>query len=186
MATALSSKTQCAGCGKEKATLRCRGCLKEFCHKHLGVHRQELNKQLDEIEVNHDRFRQSLTQQIEQSNNHIMMQQIDKWERDSIKKIRKTAEEARQLVLTNTNRYIHQLETKLNNLTDQLKQSRNEDDFNEINLRHLQEELKQLTNEFTKPSNISIRKDSTPLIHKIIVTVSGKYVQSLSTQNFIG
>ena len=160
---------------KEKATFRCAGCLREFCHKHLGDHRQELHKQLDEIEVDRDVFRQSLTEQMEQPNNHIMIQQIDKWERSSIKKIRQTAEETRQILLKNSGTYRQQLETKLDRLTNQLRESREEDDFNEINLRQFGEELKRLTYELTKPANISIREDATPFISKILVDMSGKY-----------
>ncbi len=54
----------------------------------------------------------------------------------------------------------------LNKLTNQLRQSRDEDDCSEINLRRFEEELKPLTNELTNPSNISIREDSTSFISK--------------------
>ncbi len=171
MATA-TGKTRCIKCSKEKATMRCGGCFEDFCYKHLGDHRQELNKQLDEIEVNRDLFRQSLTQQIEQPNNHQLIQQINQWEQKSIKIIQQTAEEARQKWIANGNEHIHQLEINLNKLTDQLRRSRDEDDFNEINLRQFQEELAKLKKELTKPSNISIREDSTSFIKKISVYVS--------------
>ena len=175
MATAVN-KTRCSICGKEKATFRCAGCLEEFCNKHLVEHRQQLHKQLDEIELNRDLFRQSLTEHIQKPNiNNTLVQQINKWERDAIKKIQQTAEEARQIVLKKTSISIHQFEIKLNKLTDQLRESRDEDDFNEINLHQFQEELKQLTNELSKPSNISIREDSTPFISKLVVEVSDKY-----------
>jgi hypothetical protein len=42
---------------------KCGGCLKDFCYNHLLEHRQELNKQLDEIEINCDLIRQSINQQ---------------------------------------------------------------------------------------------------------------------------
>ncbi len=56
MATA-TGKTQCVRCGKEKATSKCSGCLQDFCLNHLVEHRQQLNKQSDEIEVHHNLFR---------------------------------------------------------------------------------------------------------------------------------
>jgi hypothetical protein len=174
-----TGKTRCLMCSKEKATLRCGGCLQEYCYKHLENHRQDLNKQLDEIELNHDLFRQSLTQQIEQPNNHLLMQQIDAWEQKSIKTIQQTAEEARQTLLKSTNESINQLEINLNKLTNQLRQSRNEDDFNEINLRQFQEELDKLTHELSRPSNISIREDSAILINKITFDVADNRVTSI-------
>lgn len=165
-------KTQCVKCGKDKATMRCGGCLEEHCYKHLVEHRQELNKQLDEIEVNRDLFRQALTQQIEQPNSNHLIQQIDRWEEESTKIIQQTASEARQLILKSTNESIDQLEMKLNRLTHQLRQSHSEDDFNEIDLRRFQEELDRLTEELKEPSNIFLREDSAPLIGIISVHMS--------------
>jgi len=173
MATA-TGKTHCTICGKEKATIRCSGCLNEFCYKHWEPHRQELNKQLDEIELNRDLFRQLLNQQIEQPNNHVLMKQINQWESDSIKKITKTAEETRQILIKNNNQYIHQVEVKLNELTNQLRQSRQEDDFNEINLCQFREELNRLTEQLTKPLNISIQEDSSSFISQISIVRSGE------------
>jgi hypothetical protein len=43
------------------------------------------------------------------------------------------------------------IKLKLNKLTNQLRQCRQGNDLNEINLRQFQEELKQLTKELTKP-----------------------------------
>jgi chromosome segregation ATPase len=167
-----TGKTHCVKCGKDKATLRCGGCLQEFCYKHVIDHRQELNKQLDVIENNRDTFKQSFNQYIQQTNNNTLIQQINQWEQNSIKKIQQIAEEARQVAVKNTNEYIHQIEIKLHRLTDQLRESRKEDDFNEINLRQYQEEINRLTKELTKPLNISIQEDSTSFINKISVYVS--------------
>jgi chromosome condensin MukBEF ATPase and DNA-binding subunit MukB len=169
MATA-NNKTRCVVCSKERATLRCAGCLQEFCFTHLADHRQELNKQLEEIEVNRDLFRQSLTQQIEQPNNHQLIQQINQWEQKSFEIIRQKAEEVRQVILKSTNESTQQLEIKLNTLTQQLRDSRQENDFNEINLHQFQQELERLTNQLSKSSNVSIREDATSFISKISVS----------------
>jgi hypothetical protein len=121
--------------------LRCGGCLQEFCYNHLEDHRQHLNKQLDEIEVSRDVFRQTLSEQKENSKTHVWIQQINEWEDNSIKKIQQTAEETRQVLFNNTNEYIHRIEIDLNKLTNQLRECRQEHDFNEIGSRQFQEEL---------------------------------------------
>jgi hypothetical protein len=179
MATS-TGKTHCVKCSKEKSTLRCGGCLKEFCFNHLEEHRQELNKQLDEIQVNRDLFRQSLTEQTKEPKSHPLIQQIDKWKHDSIKKIEKTAEEAKQLLVKHITGYFDEIEIKLNKLTNQLREIREENDFNEINLRQFQEELTQLTTELAKPPIISIRQDSSSFINNIYVDVPGKSVHLIS------
>ena len=178
MATAIS-KARCVKCDKDRATMRCGGCLEEYCYKHLGDHRQELNKQFDEIEVNHDLFRHALAQQVEQPQNHLLTQQIDQWEQKSMKMIQQTAEEARQIVLKSADECVDQLQIKLNKLTDQLRQSRTEDDFNEIDLRQFQAKLDRLTEELGKPSDISIREDSTSFISQISVHVSDNCLASI-------
>ena len=66
------------------------------------------------------------------------------------------------------------LEDKLNKLTDELRKSRQENDFFEPNLDQWKEELVRLKNELNEPSNVAIRHNSTPLITKIQVDISGK------------
>jgi hypothetical protein len=133
---------------------------------HMTDDPKQLNTQLDEIEINRDPLRQSLTQQIEQPNNQ--------WEIKSIKIIQQAAEEERKVILNNSNEYHHQLEIKLNELTNQIRESPQENHFNEINLHQFQEELQRLTKELAKPTTISIREDSPSFINKISVHTSGQ------------
>jgi len=172
MATASTGKTRCIRCNKEKATLRCEGCLQHFCFNDWEPHRQELTQKLDQIHVNRDVFRQLLTQQSEDSNNYSLIQQINQWEERSINIIRQTAEQARKTVLSRKDNHIHKLELKLNELTKQLRESREENDVNEINLQHFQEELDKLTRELNKPTNICIREEQTTFITKICVNIT--------------
>jgi hypothetical protein len=174
---ATTVKNRCAVCGKEKATLRCGGCSKDFCFTHVADHRQELSKEMDEIEVTRDLFRQTLTEQTSQPRKHPLMQKINTWERDSINKIRQSAEQARQLLLQHTTGHMAAMEVELNKLTDQLRQSRQEDDFFETDLSRWKSKLIRLTETLNKPLNISVREDSTSLVTKILVDVStSKYI----------
>jgi DNA repair exonuclease SbcCD ATPase subunit len=176
MAT-VGGRTRCVKCGKEKATSKCGGCLQDYCYNDRERHRQELSQQLDEVEVNRDLVRQTLTEQTTKSQKHSWIQTIDQWERDSIDIVRQAAEEARQLLFQHITRYdINEMEMKLNKLTNQLRQSREENDFIETDLDQWKEELKQLSNELAKQSNITLRQESKPLVTKIYVDVpSGKY-----------
>jgi len=176
MATATTNRNLCDACGKVKGISKCEGCSKIFCYNHFGDHRQELNKQLDDVEVSRDLFRQTLTEQTANPARHTLVQQINDWERSSIKRIRETANEAREMLLEHTTKYISEIEFKLNKITDQLRQSRQENDFVETDLRQWKEQLTQLTNELSKPSNIRLQEDSQPLVTKLYVnTTSGKY-----------
>ncbi|CAF0712144.1 unnamed protein product [Adineta steineri] len=173
MATAAATvKARCVTCGKEKSTVLCDGCSQPFCYNHLRDHRQELDKQLDEIEVSHDLFRQTLTDQSTKPETQALVKQIDEWEQDSIAKIRQTANDARQLILQHSTKYLTDIEIKLNKLTEQLRESRAENDFFEADLQRWNKQLTQMNKELDKPSTIKIQHGSTPLINSIRVNIS--------------
>jgi hypothetical protein len=181
MATA-TARINCVTCGKERSTFKCGGCLQDYCFNHLTEHKKELSKQLDNIEVNRDLFRQTLTEHTSQPQKHALIQEIDQWERNSIKIIQQTAEEARQAVFKYTIGHAKELETKLNKLTDQLRESREENDFFETDLHLWNEELIRLTEELLKPSNISLRQENIPLVTKISIdAISGKYENNITS-----
>jgi len=168
MATA-TGKSNCITCGKEKVAYKCEGCSQNFCINHLNEHHQLIIKQFDDLENKRNIFRQNLTEQITYPQKHLLLKEINQWEKDSINKIQQIAEETRQLLIKYTNEYINQIEIRLIKLTEELKQIRQEDDFNEINLNQLNQKLQQLEEELDKPSNISIQQESSTFINKIFV-----------------
>ncbi|CAF1046829.1 unnamed protein product [Rotaria sp. Silwood1] len=100
------------------------------------------------------------------------VQQINDLERDSIEKIRQTADEVRKLLLHYTAKHIPDIEIELNKFTDQLRQSRHENDLVETDLYRWKNQLIQLSDELNKPSNITIRQDSKSLVNRIYVDIS--------------
>ena len=54
----------------------------------------------------------------------------------------------------------------MNKLTDQLRQSCEENHFHETDLRHWNEQLTRLTKELAKPSNIHLQQETKPFINK--------------------
>ena len=169
-----SGRNRCVACGKERATSKCAGCSQDFCFNHLAEHRQGLSKQLDEIEVDRDTIQQTILQQTNELKTHPLIKQIDQWEESSIKKIQKVANEARQLTLRQAAKSIHQIEAKLNQLTEQLRRSREEEDITENDLKKWKNEMTQLTEQFTRPSNVQIQESSISLVHYLQVDVIGK------------
>ncbi|CAF1251692.1 unnamed protein product [Adineta steineri] len=165
-------KTQCVICGKQRSAVRCEGCLQIFCYNHLNDHRQQLNQQLDEIEVNRDLVRETLTQQTLDLEQSLAAKQIDEWEQTSMKKIQEAAQVYRTQLLQYSTERITALEVKLTKLTDALKQIRQEDDVNEIDLNQFKEQLTNLREELNKPLSMSIEPESATLINKISVNIS--------------
>ena len=172
MATATApGKSRCVVCAKEKATSKCSGCSQDYCFNHLSEHRQELARQLDEIEVNRDLFQQTILQEISDREKHVVLQEIDQWEKNSIEKIQQIAQEARETALKHTDASFDKTKIKLNQLTNEIKLARKEDDLTEIDLEKWTKQLKQLTEELNKPIDVVIRQSSTSIVSRIIVDV---------------
>ena len=168
MATSID-RIECVTCRKTNVTSKCTGCAQDFCSNHFIEHRQQLRQQLDQIERDGDLFRQTLNQP-----NTSLIEKVDQWEQESIEKIRQTAQEIRHLLSMHTSE--HLLKVKLEQFIEQLKRSRAEDEIIEGDLQKWQEQLKQLTQQINKPSTIVIQQSEIPLINKIQVQFSGKYI----------
>ncbi|CAF1374521.1 unnamed protein product [Adineta steineri] len=177
MATA-NIRAQCSICNKGNTTYICRGCSKDFCFQHLTEHRQILHRQLDEIINDHDQFQQTIIEQKQNPLNSSLVQQINQWEKNSIHQIQQTAEECRKTLMKLMQNSINDVEKKFIELSKKLKEIREENEFNEIDLNDFQLKLTQITEEFLQPSNISIRQDSQEFIKKISVISSfGMFIQ---------
>ena len=167
-----SDRGTCFICEKEKVVYPCGGCSQRFCFNHLGEHLQQLSKQFEGIENERDEFYQMFIKQKENRKTHPLIQLVNKWKEESINKIKQTAEECRQLLTQHINKHILDTENKLRKLTQQLKQIRKDNEFNEIDMNQLKKELKRIREELDQPQNISIQKDPASFISKILVIIS--------------
>ena len=164
--------TECSSCNKPTSTFLCRGCSRDFCVKCLTKHLQVLGQELDKIQNDHDQFRQRLNEQKADPKKHALIQKIDRWEKDSINKIRQTAEECRTTLIDHTNKDLGELENKLNNIAQEIQRIRREDEFNEIHLNQFKEKLVKLKEQLDKPADLSVEEQASPLINKMVVILS--------------
>jgi len=128
-------------------------------------HREIINKQFNQIEDDYNSFRQTLYDQKNEPKIHLLVKEIEQWEEDSIMKIKQTAEECKQRLINYTNKYFIDIETKL---TNQIKEIRQKNKFNEIYLDKIKENLNKLKEELDKSSNISIKQVSSTFINEIV------------------
>ncbi|CAF0737610.1 unnamed protein product [Adineta steineri] len=164
--------TKCYICQKEKTTYKCNGCSQDLCFNHLIEHRQIIGQQLDEIENDRDQFHERLCEQKQAPRNLALIQKVNKWEEDSVKKIKQNAEECRQMIIQHSGSHFTEIEKNLSRLTERLKQIRKENEFNEVHLNIFKTQLTKLTEELDEPPNIRIEYDSVSFIDKISILVS--------------
>jgi hypothetical protein len=165
----MTSKILCIICNKGKGTFKCEGCSKLFCPKHSIDHRNELSKQLEEIEITHDLAYKTLIQQTQNLRQHLLIQKVNQWEYQAIEKIRQMADQARNDLLRGITEHASDIKKKLQDLSDELRQGREDNDFLEGDLKQWIEKLEELKLELLNPVNISIHEDSTPLVTKIYI-----------------
>ncbi|CAF0836636.1 unnamed protein product [Adineta steineri] len=169
-----NNKRKCFTCHRENNTYTCEGCSKRFCLVHLNEHEQKFNEELSHIINDYNEFKERINEQKQNPHNHSLIKQIDQWGIKSIEIIQQKAQDCRQVVIESLQTCINDIEKKFNDLTEQIKQLQKENDFNEINLNRLTNQLIEITQELNNPSNISIQQDSQSVIDDISIILLKK------------
>jgi predicted nuclease with TOPRIM domain len=76
--------------------------------------------------------------------------------------------------LEHTTKSINQIEVNLAKLTDEMREIRKENDFNEIDLDQLKNKLTQLEKELDELANVSVQQESASFINKICIVGSSR------------
>ncbi|CAF1419660.1 unnamed protein product [Adineta steineri] len=181
----INNKTQCFNCKKEKITYPCDGCSQRFCFMDLSEHKQILNDELNHITNEYIVFKERINEQKQDSQKHSLIEQINQWEIESIEIIQQKAKQCREIVIESTKTCINDIEKKYNDLSEQIKQIHEENEFNEMNLNYLKSQLIEMTEEFNNPVKISIEQDPQSFINEISIILSKKPTFNKWRQNAI-
>jgi hypothetical protein len=119
----LSSSTICYECDAV-GTLKCNVCNRTYCHQHVQQHQRHLDEQIDWLTVEHDDLMQDLLQQISTPRYHPSMGVIDKWEEESIARIRHSAVLARRALIDAVDQHVYEVRKSLHRLTEKLSEAR--------------------------------------------------------------
>jgi hypothetical protein len=167
------SKSLCITCAKKEAFFTCRECRQDFCEDHINEHHQTPINQMEDFLNDHNQLQQMVCEYIKQPNQHPLIQQINKWERQSIQKIQQAANDARTQILNVIGDHIISVKKSLENLTEKLEQVRNDEKPSEIFLRQWRDKLEKLKIDLITPDTIKLRKDDDDIafISKIIVII---------------
>ena len=155
----------CVKCPKGRAQTMCSGCQQWFCLKHFNEHRQELGHEMDHLTQQHDEFHQDLIST--NDDQHPLFILINNWEQRSIERIRQVADEVRENLEAHLNTNKWKLERSLNEITTELRSSRDNEDYTEIELQRWLNQLKELRQQLFQPSTIEINHDGDDFLEKI-------------------
>ncbi len=172
MTSTTQRKLPCAKCSKTSGLFMCRGCGKDFCMHHANEHRQELGKQLDELTLEHDQFREKLIEETTkpQSYSHVR-QLIDQWEQQSIDKIYQAANDVRKKLKNMIERHSAKLNNSLTKIAHEINEARREDEYFETDIQDWVKQLNKLKNDLLKPPTFRIQESDSisPFISKIYI-----------------
>ncbi|CAF1378073.1 unnamed protein product [Rotaria sordida] len=164
------STTSCVICENKdmNGTFRCEGCSQTFCIKHSNDHRQYLCHQLNEIIHEHEHIFKTFGENQQSS---LLYDQIDQWEKDSIIKIQKTAQNARIQIEQFAELQKEHSKEKFNQITKQLENARQNHEYFEKDLYRWKIILEQFKYDLTilSPSIIFYEDHNQTLINNIFI-----------------
>ncbi|CAF0921738.1 unnamed protein product [Didymodactylos carnosus] len=142
----LSTATaKCKMC--EEGVCICRGCKKMFCEDHFTQHRQQLAVQLDKVIYDHDIIQQELTSSTSPTtnlNNIRAFTEIDQWEKETIKKVKAAAQEARFKALQLSSRTMNDIKTKFELVSKTIRVKKGAKSYAEPDLNRWEQELEEI------------------------------------------
>jgi len=128
------NKKCCIKCDGEKSRgglFTCDGCQQMFCAQHVSEHRQELNIQLGNAMQEHDLIQQESNGLV---SDQSVLEKINIWEKESIEKIKETAEVARADFYRCQQSAQDRFKKNCNEFGENLRVARRTDDFSELDL----------------------------------------------------
>ena len=145
-----------------------KGCSQAFCTKHYSEHRRTLSEEMNEIISEQNQLQLTFNEQSTEPDSHPFMKRINEWEKDAIDQIQKRANELRLEVIELTAIRRGELSNKLRQMSTQLTESRQNDNYIEIDLQQWKNTLKDLQSMLDLSTMFSFEEPAnTPLLQNI-------------------
>jgi hypothetical protein len=156
---------------------------------HTKDHHQKIVEELNRVEDIRDEVRKILIDEftnprVDPNELHVgLTKTIDDWERKSINEIQKVAEEARQELVKYTTGRLSNMKLRLEQLTNELQQGRENHDFIETDLLAWRKKLNELKEELIDPPEVVVREGCDKLISNVCVYLLGEELFERSSGN---
>ena len=155
----------CVKCPKGRAQTMCSGCQQWFCVKHFNEHRQNLTDEMEHLSQQHNELHQDFDSP--NNNQNPLFIRINNWEQRSIERIRQVANEVRQNLEEHLNTNKRKLQRSVDEITIELRSSRDNEDYTEIELQKWLNQLKELRQRLFHPPTVQMSHDGDDLSKKI-------------------
>ena len=143
----MATKVLCPNCDKQEGIVPCLGCQKTFCVKHFQIHRQNLFVELENIVCRRNALQEHYYNNVIktfEANKSDTWTDIDQWEAEMHEQVRRTADEARKKLGTFTDESRMKLEHQLQQMTEQIQQKMERENFIEQDIEKLDHDVTQM------------------------------------------
>jgi hypothetical protein len=126
---------------------------------HYHEHQEELAKEMGDVTQKHDELHSHLTIHNVDSENPLLLR-INKWEQQSIDRIRAVANEARIKLKESLDQIKDEMKKSLSQVADELKTSHASEDYTEIELKRWMKQLESLKQRLLNPPDVQLCDDN--------------------------
>ena len=143
----MATSVLCPDCDKQVGIVSCIGCKQTFCVQHFQVHRQNLSAELEHV-INrrnalHERYQSGCLDAFSSKTSDAWTS-IDDWERQMNEQVKRRADETRQQLDRFTHDARNGVEQRFQQLTEQIQQNVEHENFLETDVERLNQQLDQI------------------------------------------
>jgi DNA repair exonuclease SbcCD ATPase subunit len=176
----MASSSCCSVCLQGAGTFYCPGCKAYFCDDDFRNHREMLVHGLDELQ---EKINKASSQKHSGSS---LLSQIDAWQKDTIQKVKQTAQQARQQVSKILNSKQKEITRQFRTVSQELKQFKQTKGVLEQDLSRLKNQIEQLHKDLEKLSQLPAielnMKQSEQIVWCRMIYVEDRSVSSAQEQ----
>ena len=131
----------CVKCNKTGGILLCNGCHRILCFEHVNEHKNEIDRNLDDLINEENQFEKDL---LRTDDSHFLFNEIDQWKKESIEQIKQIAKKAKEDLRDLIKQSTENLLKDLTNLKENVRLLKESKDLSEIHLNQLIKQFHQL------------------------------------------
>jgi CO dehydrogenase/acetyl-CoA synthase beta subunit len=169
MSIGMATSKQCSVCEKERGPMYCTGCDKYFCRKDFKIHGEEMFTEMDKIIEERNHLQDEITKGIQHNDQqNPLIEQIDKWQKNTIEKVNQVAAQARQQASELLNAKRVKINTEFKSFSQELAQLKESENYVEHDLTRLNQmisQFKQDLRQSTQPTTIVLHTEQSDKIN---------------------
>jgi hypothetical protein len=204
--TGMAKANRCSTCQKQPGVMHCIGCDAYFCAKDFRGHREILFHEMDGLVGERNDLQEEINKATQKNDSRSpLIEQINKWEKTTIDKVKQTAENVRQQTFQLLNSKRVKITNEFKDFSEELAELKESENFVEQDLARLKDMIRQfhqVLTQLTQPVTIQLNtKESDAVKWDILIYVHekptdtgrqqpqvqaiGKFLISYLNENFI-